>query len=109
MSANANDGDVRGLVDQYMARIEERAARLGPINRFYAYQADDLQALEWAIQEIDPSEQLLHDQMTALYERWLDAMTSDEQQAVFEYNRKQHGSQGWNHVLEEVLDPQYGV
>jgi hypothetical protein len=49
--------------------------KLGPTNRFYAYQADHLQEIEWEIQEADPSEQLLHDRIAAVYVSWLDAMT----------------------------------
>ena len=80
---------VQDLVDRYIALLEERAAHLAPTNRFYAHQADDLQDIEWDIQEADPIEAALHDRLLALYASWLDAMTHGERREWFEYNRQQ--------------------
>lgn len=96
-------------MDKYIALLEERAAQLGPTNRSYAHKADDLQDLEWEIQEADPSEQLLHDRGVALYASWLDAMAPEERRELFKYNHAQRGSRRWNHVLEEVLEPRYSA
>jgi hypothetical protein len=98
---------VDNLVDKYIALLEAWAAQLAPTNRSYAYQADDLRDIEWAIQEADPSEQQLHDRLVALYASWLDAMTPEGRRHLFEHNHGLHGTQMWNHVLEEVLEPRY--
>lgn len=106
--ANSNSGHILTLVDRYIARFEDLAVNLGPIARFYAYQADELQALQWEIQELDPDERELHDRLLMLYAHWLDAMSRDEQENIFAYNRNQQGE--WrSHLLEEELEPRYNT
>ncbi len=102
----ATDGAAQALVDRYIARFEEYAAQLGPIRRFYAYMADDLQGLEWEALDLDPTEQRLHDALKRLYSRWLEDMTPGERQDLFVYNRQQRGE--WrSHILEEELEELY--
>ena len=100
--------DVQALVDRYIARFEALAADLGPITRFYAFQADELQALQWDIQERDPDEQELHDRLIALYGAWLDAMSPAERDQLFAYNRAQEGER-WSPLLAEELEPRYAA
>ncbi len=100
------EGAMQALVDRYIALFEDHAARLGPIRRFYAYQSDELQALQWEIQEWDPSEETLSDALVRLYNRWLEEMTPEERRELFAYNRQQRGE--WrSHLLEEELEPRY--
>ncbi len=102
------DDAVQPLVDEYIARFQERSRQLGTIKRFYAYVEDDLAELQWKIQELDPSEQPLYDAMIELYSQWLDEMSPEERQELFDYNRQQKGE--WrSHLLEEDLEPRYAA
>jgi hypothetical protein len=101
MTAEQRDEHQR-LVDRYLARLDERAAELGPFGRFYAYQGDDLERLEWAIQEQDPEEQALYNALIARYRSWLEEMAPGARHLLFAQNREREGR--WcNTILEEEL------
>ncbi len=102
------EGAMQALVDRYIALFEDHAARLDPTRRFYAYLADDLEALQWEIQQHEPSEETLRDALIQLYSRWLEEMTPEERQRLFAYNRQQKGE--WrSYLLEEELEPRYAT
>jgi hypothetical protein len=105
MVTGTTDTTADNLVEKSIALLEERAGKLGPTNRCYAYRADDLQDIEWQVPEVGPGEQLLHDRIVALYTGWPDAMTAEGRHQLFESNHAHRGTRRWNHVPEEVLEP----
>lgn len=102
----AHQPNMRDLVDRYMDRFRDYAGKLDKTRRFYAHHADELDALQWEMQQIDPTEGQLVAALKDQYRIWLDAMTPAEREEIFAYNRRQEGE--WrNHILEEELEPLY--